>query len=180
LLICRSTSLAGNTTELRGLPITTAERALADLAPGLDDDALARATREALRLRVTTCARIQAMLVLAAPRNRPARLAVLARRYARLPISRARSEPEAYAVALLDAAGRTAPRVNAKIAGHRADLSWPHVRHIVELDGPDFHQFPDHDLAIQARWEPAGWTVDRLPTGDVYDRPGRLLAVSPP
>ncbi len=179
LLVCRSTTLAGNTTELQGLPITTAQRALADLAPGLDDDGLARAVREALRLRVTTCARIQAMLALAAPRNRPARLGALASRYARLPIARARSDAEAYAAALIDAAGRTVPELNVRIAGHRADLSRRNARHIVELDGPDFHQFPDHDLAIQRRWECAGWTVDRLPTGDVYDRPRRLLALVP-
>ena len=135
--------------------------------------------REALRLRVTTCARIQAMLALAAPRNRPARLGALASRYARLPIARARSDAEAYAAALIDAAGRTVPELNVRIAGHRADLSCRNARHIVELDGPDFHQFPDHDLAIQRRWECAGWTVDRLPTGDVYDRPGRLLALVP-
>ena len=60
LLVCRSLTLLGNTTTLAGLPITTAERALADLAPALDDRELARAVREALRLRVTTCAWIQA------------------------------------------------------------------------------------------------------------------------
>jgi hypothetical protein len=179
LLVCRTSTLRGNTTALGGLPITTAERALADLAPGLDDRDLDRATREALRLGATTCARIHAMLAVAGPRNRPRRLARLAGDYARLPIARARSDAEAYAVAILDAAGRPLPALNVRIAGHRADLSWRHVRHIVELDGPDFHQFPDHDLEIQQRWERAGWTVDRLPTGDVYDLPTRLLAIAP-
>jgi hypothetical protein len=179
VLVCRSITLDGNTTQLDGLPITTAARALAELAPDLNDHDLDRAMREALRLRVTTCARIQAMLVTAAPRNRPKRLAALAARYARLPIADALSDAEAHAVAFLAAAGRPIPALNARIAGHRADLSWEHVRHIVELDGPDFHQFPDHDLAIQAKWEAAGWTVDRLPTGDAYDRPDRLLAIAP-
>ena len=155
LLVCRASTLRGNTTELRGLPITTAERALADLASGLNDADLDRATREALRLRVTTCARIHAMLAVAAPRNRPRRLATLASRYARLPLARARSDAEAYAAAFLDAANRPIPALNARIAGHRADLE------------------------IQLRWERAGWTVDRLPTGDAYDRPERLLALAP-
>ena len=93
LLVCRSRTLAGNTTSLDGLPITTAARALADLAPGLDDRELARAVREALRLRVTTCARIQAMLAVATGCNRSGRLAEIAARYARLPIARARSDP---------------------------------------------------------------------------------------
>ena len=98
---------------------------------------------------------------------------------ARLPIARARSDAEGYATALIDAAGRSVPELNVRIAGHRADLSWRDERHIVELDGPDFHQFPDHDLAIQQRWEDAGWSVDRLPAADVYDHPARLLAVVP-
>ncbi|MEP6954257.1 MAG: hypothetical protein ABI950_09380 [Solirubrobacteraceae bacterium] len=99
-LVCRSSTLSGNTSELHGLPITTAERALADLASGLNDRDLDRATREALRLRVTTCARIHAMLAEAASRNRPRRLATLASSYARLPIADARSDAEAYAVAV--------------------------------------------------------------------------------
>lgn len=180
LLVCRSSTLPGNTATLQGLPITTGERALADLARGLDDRALDRCVREALRLRVTTCARIQAMLVRSSPPCRPRRLACLAARYARLPIARARSDAEAHALALLDAAGFPVPQVNARIAGGEADLSWPIARHVVELDGPDFHQFPDADLAKQRAWERAGWTVARLPTDEVYDRPGRLLAAAEP
>lgn len=180
LLVCRSTTLTGNTTTLHGLPITTAERALADLAPGLGNRELPRAVREALRLRVTTCALIQAMLARATPRNRPARLSALAARYAHLPIAGTASDPEAHALELLDAAGYPTPAVNVVIAGHETDLSWPHARHIVELDGPDFHQFPDEDLKKQAAWERAGWTVARLPTDEVYDHPQRLLAAAEP
>ena len=180
LLVCHSATLMGNTTTLDGLPITTAERALADLARGITDDELARCVREALRLRVTTCARIQAMTVRSAPRNRPSALAVLANRYARLPIARARSDAEAHALEVFDAAGFLIPEVNRRIAGREADFSWPRRRHILELDGPDFHQFPDVDLAKQAAWERAGWTVARLPTDDVYDRPHLLLAAAEP
>src|SRR6476619_7959511 len=180
LLVCRSLTLAGNTTLLDGLPITTAARALADLAPSLDDIELARAVREALRLRVTTCARIQAMLLAANGCNRSARLAELAARYAHLPIARARSDPEAHGVELFAAARVVLPRVNARIAGEEADPSWEHVRHIVELDGPDFHRFPDEDLRKQRVWERAGWTVACLPTGDVYRRPERLFAAATP
>ncbi|MDP9347145.1 MAG: DUF559 domain-containing protein [Actinomycetota bacterium] len=180
VLVCHSTTLHGNTTTLHGVPITTAERALADLARSLNDAAYDRCVREALRLRVTTCARIQVMLARAAGSNRPRRLRLLAARYARLPIARARSDAEAHALELLDAAGFPTPLVNSTIAGHKPDLAWPRVRHIVELDGPDFHQFPDVDLARQAAWERAGWTVARLPTDDVYDNPQRLLAATEP
>ena len=180
LLVCRSLTLSGNTTTLGGIPITTAARALADLTPALDDRELARAVREALRLRVTTCARIQAMLCTAAGCNRSGRLAELAARYAQLPLARARSDPEAHGLELFAAAGARLPRVNARIAGEEADFSWEHARHIVELDGPDFHQFPDEDLRKQGVWERAGWTVSRLPTGEVYVRPDRLFAAAEP
>lgn len=180
LLVCRSRTLIGHTTDLGGLPITTAERALADLAHRLGGGEFARCVREALRLRVTTCARIQVMLARARGRNRPARLAALAERYARLPIAGTASDPEAHALELLDAAGFPTPEVNRVIAGHETDLSWAHGRHIVELDGPDFHQFPEEDLRKQAAWQRAGWTVARLPTGDVYHRPERLLAAAEP
>lgn len=49
------------------------------------------------------------MLARAAPRNRPARLAGLAARYARLPIARARSDAEAHAVELLDGPAAPSP-----------------------------------------------------------------------
>ncbi len=180
LLVCRSRTLAGNTTSLASLPITTAERALADLAHRLGAREFARCVREALRLRVTTCARIQVMLLGAQGRNRPRRLAALAERYARLPIARTYSDAESHALELLDAAGYPTPLVNHPVAGPEPDLAWPHVRHIVELDGPDFHQFPDEDLRKQAAWERAGWTVARLPTDAVYDNPDRLLAAAEP
>lgn len=93
--------------------------------------------------------------------NRSGRLAELAARYARLPIARARSDPEARALELLAAAGALVPRVNATIAGEKADLSWEQARHIVVLDGLDFHQFPDEDLRKQRVWEHTGWTVCR-------------------
>ena len=112
LLVCRSSTLHGNTTTLRGLPITTADRALADLARGLDDKQFARAVREALRLRVTTCAEIQVMLARATGRNRPQKLAQLAARYAHLPIAGTASDPEAHALELLDPAGYPTPEVN--------------------------------------------------------------------
>jgi hypothetical protein len=181
LLVCKSTTLPGNTTTVAGLPITTAERALADLARGLDDAAFARCVREALRLRVTTCARIQVVLARASGPNRPRRLRLLANRYARLPIARAASDPEARAVELLDLVGALPPAVNAVIAGKQADLSWPTVRHIVELARTRVPPVPRRGSARkQAIWERAGWTVDRIPTNDVYDNPERLFAAAEP
>src|SRR5215210_8561522 len=54
LLVCRSRTLAGNTTSHRGVPITTPERTLLDVAPHVERRALARAVREACRLGCTS------------------------------------------------------------------------------------------------------------------------------
>src|SRR5438270_7762871 len=53
LLVFWSKTLDGDTTQHHGIPITTAARALIDLAPHLPEKETRRAFREALRLKVT-------------------------------------------------------------------------------------------------------------------------------
>ena len=65
--------------------------------------------------------------------------------------------------------------MNARFAGEEADLAWPAIGLIVELDGPQYHLDAAEDERKQRIWEAAGWTVRRLPTDDVYLHPGRLL-----
>src|SRR4051794_6513807 len=54
VLAFRSSTLEGECTELRGIPITTIERTLIDIAQSVTRLALARALREAVRLELTT------------------------------------------------------------------------------------------------------------------------------
>ncbi len=51
VLVHRSDSLSGDVTELHGIPITTISRTLLDITADVDDKALARAVREAVRKR---------------------------------------------------------------------------------------------------------------------------------
>jgi very-short-patch-repair endonuclease len=81
---------------------------------------------------------------------------------------------------ILREAGRPLPNLNVQIAGEEADLSWPGLRLIVEIDGGPFHLDVGEDARKQSTWETAGWTVRRLPSTDVYDRPERLLALAAP
>src|SRR5215210_7297685 len=83
------------------------------------------------------------------------------------------------ALEVLRAAGRGLPRLNARIAGEEADLSWPDARVIIEIDGGPFHLDRGEDARKQRRWERAGWIVRRIPSDEVYDRPERLLEVAP-
>ncbi|MEA2375436.1 MAG: hypothetical protein QOD53_1899 [Thermoleophilaceae bacterium] len=178
VLVRRSRTLAGETTSNEGIPITTVPRTLIDRAAHMGPTATGRMLREALRLRKTTAPAVIATL--ANHRGQPGTpsLLQLATRYAGLPIARTRSDPEALALAILQDAGIEPPRVNMRIRGEEADLVWPKRRRIVEIDGPQFHQFRDEDARKQAIWEAAGNTVRRIASHDVYFHPRRLLVLA--
>jgi hypothetical protein len=163
-----------------GPPRMTVERTLLDLAPALRDHELRKCFREALRLELTTAADV----VVAADRHRGRRgrlrVVALADRYVRLPIDRCRSDAEARALELSDAAGRPIPLVNVRVAGEEADQYYPELGRILEIDGPQFHRLKDEDARKTAIWRAAGLQVDRIPSGVVFDHPERYLALAPP
>lgn len=176
VLVRRSTRLAGETTSNEGIPITTVPRTLIDRAAHMGPTATGRMLREALRLKKTTAPAVIATL--ANHRGQPGTPSLLqfATRYAGLPIARTRSDPEALALVILQDAGIEPPRVNMRIRGEEADLVWPKRRRIVEIDGPQFHQFSDEDARKQAVWEKAGYIVRRVPSGLIYTQPSALIA----
>ena len=100
-------------------------------------------------------------------------------RYSGLPLERARSGAEIRALEILRDANRPLPRLNVRIAGEEADLSWPTNMLIVEIDGRPFHLDVGEDARKQSAWEDAGWTVRRIPSEDVYEQPERLLGLAP-
>jgi very-short-patch-repair endonuclease len=177
VLVCRSRNIEATT--LRGIPITTPERTLIDLAPQLDDRALARAVREAIRRKTTTPSELFIALARHRGRRGTRQLHATVSRYAGLPLYRTKSDAEALALEHLRDAGHPPQDNNKEIAGEEADLIWHEHRLIVELDGPQFHLDASEDLRKQRIWEAAGWRVRRLPTDDVYLHPERLLALAP-
>jgi hypothetical protein len=104
-------------------------------------------------------------------------LAELAQRLDRLSLIRARSDAEARALEVLDAAHLPLPLVNIRYAGEKADLSWPGQRRIVEIDGPQYHQDPFEDARKEAAWRTDGWTVERISSDVVFDAPEALVAL---
>ncbi len=180
LLVYRSTTLDGECTELHGIPITSVTRTLLDLACTVSRRGLARALREAIRLRLVTLEELADGLT-ACHRHRGSRaLKAAIARYAGLPLERARSGAEIRAMEVLQAEGRPLPRLNVRIAGEEADLSWPDHRLIVEIDGESFHQDVGEDARKEAAWTTAGWKVRRVAASDVYQRPQVLSALAPP
>jgi hypothetical protein len=140
VLVYRSTLLdPGECTELRGIPITSVSRTLVDLARTVSDRGLARAVREAVRKELITLSGLGDALGAYRGRRGSRRLAATVARYAGLPLERARSGAEVRAMEILRDAGVPLPRLNVRIAGEEADLSWPAQKLILEIDGGPFH-----------------------------------------
>jgi hypothetical protein len=179
IVIYRSTTLEGETTELNGIPLTTMPRTLLDLACVASNKALARAIREAIRLKRTTMRELGDYLGHCQHRRGCLRLARALGRYNDLPLERARSGAEIRALELLRDAGRPMPRLNVDVAGEEADLSWPGESLIIEIDGGPFHLDKGEDARKESVWRAAGWEVERISSDGVYERPGVLFAVAP-
>ena len=180
ILAFRSQTLDRRCTVHRGVPITTVPRTILDLASGTSDRALARAVREAIRIKVTTLAALTESTLEHRGRRGVARLTNILARYSGLPLARARSGAEVRALEILRDAGWPMPRLNQRIAGEEADLSWRQWRLVIEIDGGPFHLDVGEDARKEAIWRAAGWTVRRIPSDDIYERPTRLFALAPP
>ena len=177
--VYRSSTLEGERTILRGIPITTPARTLLDLSRWCGDRALAKAVREAIRLDRTSLAEIAELLGRHRGRRGSRRLGLVLSRYSGLPLERARSGAEVRALEILRNANRPFPRLNVRIAGEEADLSWARERLIIEIDGGPYHLDIGEDARKEAAWKDARWTVRRLSSDAVYDHPKRLLTLAP-
>jgi hypothetical protein len=175
----RRPTLDGEVGLLRGIPITSPERTLLDLACVLTRKRLARALRTAIRLEHTSLLRLIEYLLPKARRRGARRLLAAASRYAGLPLERARSGAEVEALIVFRDAGYEVPVLNRKIAGEEADLRWPRLKIIVEVDGGPFHLDKGEDARKQSIWEQAGHEVRRIPADHVNSQPERLLALVP-
>jgi hypothetical protein len=180
LLVSYSLTLATNIIEIDGLPVTTVERTIIDLWPHLPPLERVRMLREAFRLGRTTTTRMLAALRAHRGRRGVESLRAEVLVLGGLRLERCLSDAEAFAVAFLHEAGVEAPDVNERIAGHRADLSWPAQRLVIEIDGPSFHVLRDADILTMRRWEAAGHTVRRIPSDVLYADPSALLRLAPP
>jgi very-short-patch-repair endonuclease len=178
VLAFRSKTLDGEVTRHTGIPITTAARVLIDLAPGLAEKQMGRAFRESIRLKCTTARRVQRAVQRHTGGPGTPFLRALATRYADVPYHRTRSDAEGRALEVIHDAGIESPQVNIQVAGEEADLVWVRRRLIVEIDGPQFHQFRDEDERKEATWRSAGYEVRRVPSDTLYRSPEGLLRLS--
>lgn len=177
LLVCHSKLLDGDVLSRPGKPATTsAPRTVLDLVGVLRSEAAQRrVVRDALRVGAVTGLSLETICRHHRGRRGVALLRLFASEYAPLPAMRTRSDAELLAMATLAGAGEEHPDLNVKIAGYEADLVWRDRRVIIELDGPNFHQFESEDALRDAAWSRAGWSVNRISTDVVYDDPNQFM-----
>lgn len=180
LVVRYSATLDGHVVRREGLLVTSAERTVIDVWSQLLGKAQTRVLREALRLELTTVDQLTAVTAGHRGRRGIASLREACALYARLPLSRCRSDAEVEALVVLDAAGLPLPEVNVRHAGEEADLSWPDRRLIIEVDGRGFHRDALEDARKTRIWTLAGWTVLRITSDAVYHEPWLLVAMAKP
>jgi hypothetical protein len=122
-------------TIVRGIPVTTVQRTLVDIASVLPVDALARACHEAGVRYGTTPAAVEAVLA-RCPTNPGARKL---RRVIHGDIHVTLSKLEVRFLELLLSEGLPLPVTNRPAGGRRVDCRWPEQQLTVELDGYRFH-----------------------------------------
>lgn len=164
-------------TTVRGIPVTTAERTLLDLAAVLPEHRLRRAVRQAQFLKLTTVASLVAALEGPGPARGRAKLA----RIIATGAAPTQSELEDAVLDLVLRGGFAHPDVNVplSIGGRRIvpDLRWPEQRLVIEADGPH-HDDPlarADDAVRQAILEAAGERVLRVTWAQAIARPRPTL-----
>ena len=177
LIIHATRSLpAGELKRVRGIPCTSVERTLIDIA-GRPAVELERAVEQAFALRLLGRTRVADALSRADGRRGVRELRrMLARLLHDLPLTR--SELERRFLKLVAAAGLPAPLVNRHRAAHRVDFVWPGKRLVVETDGRATHDTPfafHRDRARDLDLELADWHVIRLTWWQVTEQPERVV-----
>ncbi len=171
---------AQDITTVRGIPTTTVARTLVDLAGIVPRDHLAKAIKQAERLRTFDLRAVEMAMARTRGRRGPGHRALrkAIEEYAALGLSATRSSLEDAFLRLLRDAGLPNPAVNATVEGFEVDAVWRAERIVVELDGWAFHsdrrafeRDRERDAALTAQ----GWRVLRFTDRQVTTRPDAVI-----
>jgi very-short-patch-repair endonuclease len=178
LRIHRSRTFAPADVRIRqGIPVTTPERTLLDLAEAAPDRELERALDEALVQKLTTRAALVAVVDNAKGRRSAPRLRNLLERNE--PTTLTRSAAEERFLALVRQAGLEAPEVNVRLGNHVVDFLWRRQRLVVEIDGYRFHSSRsavERDRRRDAELAAAGYRVIRITWRQLTEEPYSVVA----
>jgi very-short-patch-repair endonuclease len=163
--------------ERLGIPVTSPQRTLVDLAGCCESEELEAAIAEAFALGLTN----RSQLLGAIEANPGKRGCALLRRqlHAERRPARTRSRPERTLVRLLRQAGVRDPEANVRVSGWEVDLFWPDVGLVVEIDAYATHSSPrafERDRRKAAELEDLGLTVRRVSALQIRDEPRLTVA----
>ena len=162
-----------------GIPVTSVERTLLDLAELLPLPQIRRAYEQAERLRTLDHSRLRALIA----RSNGRRGVGALRRVAAIdpdPGTRLRSELERAFRDLVEAGGLPPYLPNTVLAGYEVDAYWPAARLVVELQGRAWHADPqafERDHAKRAELMAAGYTVLALTYEQVTHDPEGVIRI---
>ena len=166
-------------TSLDGIPITTVERTILDLAAILPPREVDRAINEAEVQGLVSQRSLQRLLERYPHRHGTPVIDTILD--ARAGVTR--SELEAKFSRLIRSAGLPRSELNKVVraggASFECDCVWPRQRLIVELDGRAFHATAsafERDRARDRRLQAAGWTVVRVTWRQLRDEPESVVA----
>ena len=134
ITVHRRTALGA--TKKQGVPVTTPNDTLIDLAIDATEDQLEQAINEADTLDLIDPETLREA-VERVRRPGAARLRATVHRFARTD-----STLERAFVAIVRRAGLPEPQTQRRVNGHRVDLSWPELGRVVETDGLRYHRTP--------------------------------------
>ena len=164
-----------------GIPVTTVERTLVDLADVIARDSLAKALREAEHQRIVDTRTLREAMARTRTRKGPghAKLRAVLDEHRRRGIQLTRSVMEDQFLMLCDRYGLPRPHTNLYVEGMEVDACWPSHRLAVELDGwarhkdrVAFQRDRDKGNALTG----AGWRLLRFTHDDVVRRPAETAA----
>ena len=164
ITVHRRTELRAKTRQ--GVPTTTIEDTLIDLATGLSGDALKQAINEADKRDLVDP---EALREAAAEMRRPGAAAV---RSVMNGFVRTDSPLERAFLRIVEQAGLPHPHTQAHVNGHRVDFFWPELKLVVETDGLRYHRTATQQAADRQRDHAhflAGLTALRCTHGQVED-----------
>ena len=150
-------------TEIDGIPVTTLNRTLLDLASIATESQLRKAVAEAARQELLDP---PSLIALCDDRSGCRGTGALARlvREQRGPISATRSPPETDFLAICIRRGLPVPAVNVPLAGYEPDFFWRDANLVVEVDSRGYHRSwaeQERDRAKDAALQEAGCRVLR-------------------
>jgi hypothetical protein len=170
---------ASETVVEAGIPVTSIERTVMDMAPRLDNRQIERMLVAADRSRRLRWSRLRRLLERTPRRPGVGRLKRIALNVDPRAAD-ALSPTEVDFLALCREAGLPAPHVNVLVEGHLVDFAWLDKRVLVEADSYSFHADRpsfERDHLTTVELEVAGYRVHRATAGMLEHTPAAFMGV---